>query len=177
MGMHKHTNKRVAAGFTIIEVLIVLAIAGLIVTLCLMAVGAVQRNQRNAARRSDANIVSTQRLIYDREIQTTFSGPPSGYMCTSPITSKIYCQYIDKLLAHYALGNVEFHFNGTTKPTTAPVMTNPDRVRTDTHLRCAANGKDAEPSNFPQDMVVIFLIETGNGFQQQCVQGNVTSSS
>lgn len=41
-------------GFTIIEVLIVLAIAGLIMLVVFLAVPALQRNSRNSRRRSDA---------------------------------------------------------------------------------------------------------------------------
>lgn len=41
-------------GFTIIEVMIVLAIAGLILAVILLAVPALQRSQRNNARTSDA---------------------------------------------------------------------------------------------------------------------------
>jgi prepilin-type N-terminal cleavage/methylation domain-containing protein len=42
-------------GFTIIEVLIVLAIAGLIMLIVFLAVPALQRNQRNNARNADAS--------------------------------------------------------------------------------------------------------------------------
>ena len=41
-------------GFTIIEVLIVLAIAGLIIVIVLLAVPGLQRNNRNTARKTDA---------------------------------------------------------------------------------------------------------------------------
>ncbi len=50
----KNNNK----GFTIIEVLIVLAIAGLIMLIVFLAVPALQRNQRNNARNSDAARIS-----------------------------------------------------------------------------------------------------------------------
>jgi prepilin-type N-terminal cleavage/methylation domain-containing protein len=45
-------------GFTIIEVLIVLAIAGLIMLIVFLAVPALQRNQRNNARNSEAARIS-----------------------------------------------------------------------------------------------------------------------
>lgn len=45
-------------GFTIIEVLIVLAIAGLIMLIVFLAVPALQRNQRNNARNSDASRIA-----------------------------------------------------------------------------------------------------------------------
>jgi prepilin-type N-terminal cleavage/methylation domain-containing protein len=52
--MFKNLKKR-TEGFTIIEVLIVLAIAGLIMLIVFLAVPALQRNQRNTARNSDAS--------------------------------------------------------------------------------------------------------------------------
>ncbi len=48
---NKLKNQR---GFTIIEVLIVLAIAGLILLIVFLAVPALQRNQRNTGRKQDA---------------------------------------------------------------------------------------------------------------------------
>ncbi len=44
-------------GFTIIEVLIVLAIAGLIMLIVFLAVPALQRNSRNTQRTNDASLV------------------------------------------------------------------------------------------------------------------------
>jgi prepilin-type N-terminal cleavage/methylation domain-containing protein len=49
--LSKNRDRR---GFTIIEVMIVLAIAGLILAVVLLAVPALQRSQRNNARSSDA---------------------------------------------------------------------------------------------------------------------------
>lgn len=50
--------KKKTEGFTIIEVLIVLAIAGLIMLIVFLAVPALQRSQRNNARTSDASRVA-----------------------------------------------------------------------------------------------------------------------
>lgn len=47
--------KKKTDGFTIIEVLIVLAIAGLIMLIVFLAVPALQRNQRNTEARSEAS--------------------------------------------------------------------------------------------------------------------------
>ena len=48
------------AGFTIIEVMIVLAIAGLILATVFVAVPALQRNQRNSARALDVSYLKAQ---------------------------------------------------------------------------------------------------------------------
>lgn len=53
------TKEKRQKGFTIIEVLIVLAIAGLIMVIVLVAVPQLQRNQRNEGRRADAARVGT----------------------------------------------------------------------------------------------------------------------
>ena len=47
-------SKKLTQGFTIIEVLIVLAIAGLIMAIIFLAVPALQRNSRNNSRSNDA---------------------------------------------------------------------------------------------------------------------------
>ncbi len=46
-------------GFTIIEVLVVLAIAGLIMVIVFIAVPQLQRNQRNEARNNDARLITS----------------------------------------------------------------------------------------------------------------------
>lgn len=50
-------QKRKESGFTIVEVMIVLAIAGLIILIVFLAVPALQRNARNTERNSDASLV------------------------------------------------------------------------------------------------------------------------
>ncbi len=55
--LQKYKTKR-DEGFTIIEVLIVLAIAGLILLIVFLAVPALQRNSRNNARTNDASRIS-----------------------------------------------------------------------------------------------------------------------
>lgn len=56
--MRKTLQQRKESGFTIVEVLIVLAIAGLIILVVLLAVPALQRNGRNTSMKSDASAVA-----------------------------------------------------------------------------------------------------------------------
>ncbi|MCY4010791.1 MAG: type II secretion system protein [Candidatus Saccharibacteria bacterium] len=61
----KNTNKTKLdnpqiSGFTIVEVMIVLAIAGLILAVVFIAVPALQRNQRNSARQNDVAYIKAQ---------------------------------------------------------------------------------------------------------------------
>lgn len=57
--MLKKLQKHNSEGFTIIEVLIVLAIAALILVIVLVAVPNLQRSQRNSARKSEASRILT----------------------------------------------------------------------------------------------------------------------
>ena len=52
--MKNYIQKKHPKGFTIIEVLIVLAVAGLVMLIVFLAVPALQRNSRNTQMRSDA---------------------------------------------------------------------------------------------------------------------------
>lgn len=56
--MLKRLNKTKGEGFTIIEVMIVLAIAGLILLIVLLAVPALQRNSRNTTIKNDASALA-----------------------------------------------------------------------------------------------------------------------
>lgn len=53
--LRKESKGKIAAGFTIIEVMIVLAIAGLIMAIVFMAIPALQRNNRNTQRKNDVS--------------------------------------------------------------------------------------------------------------------------
>src|ERR1700750_3194570 len=56
--MLNRIKNRKQEGFTIIEVMIVLAIAGLILLIVFLAVPALQRSSRNTQRKNDASAIS-----------------------------------------------------------------------------------------------------------------------
>jgi prepilin-type N-terminal cleavage/methylation domain-containing protein len=64
MNRKKHNKKRKKVGFTIIEVMIVLAIAGIIMVIVLLAVRAAQQSRRDAERKSYLQILYTTELNY-----------------------------------------------------------------------------------------------------------------
>lgn len=69
--MKKQSNKK---GFTIIEVVLVLAIAGLIFLMVFVALPALQRSQRDTQRRNDLARVSTSLTQYQTNNQNTNNG-------------------------------------------------------------------------------------------------------
>lgn len=67
--------KKKESGFTIIEVMIVLAIAGLIMVVVLIAVPQLQRNQRNQARQSILARITTELSNYAGNNNSSFPAP------------------------------------------------------------------------------------------------------
>lgn len=164
--------RRSSQGFTIIEVLIVLAIAGLLMIIVFQAVPALRRNSRNSARDKDASLILTQRLQYNADIKTTMSA--GTFRCEPPLNPKIFCGYIEGALTFYELDNVIFTNSGLSPPSPIPTITNPDEVLTITHLRCNESGTAAEVATSPTNMVVLYAVETGNGTSQtQCLESFV----
>jgi prepilin-type N-terminal cleavage/methylation domain-containing protein len=62
--MNNLLQKKKASGFTIIEVIIVLAIAGLIMVIVFIAIPQLQRNQRDNARQNVVNRVEAEMETY-----------------------------------------------------------------------------------------------------------------
>ena len=84
-------TKRDQKGFTIIEVMIVLAIAGLIIAVVLVAVPQLQRNQRNNARKSILSRIKSEVDNYAGNKNGTYpanaAANAAGNFGTSPAVS------------------------------------------------------------------------------------------
>ena len=151
-------------GFTIIEVVLVLAIAGLIFLMVFIALPALQRSQRDQARRNDASTVAAA-------VQT-FKGNNNGSLGTNFTTARLR-SYVEKL-NQYDVTNV------TVGATTAPTI---DQIQVRASAKCptslpapgaaltprtgAANGVTARNA-----VVVVRLENAGgtNNWQYYCVE-------
>ena len=71
-------------GFTIIEVVLVLAIAGLIFLMVFVALPALQRSQRDTARRNDMSRVDTSLVQYQTNHNTSGNNLPASGTFTPP---------------------------------------------------------------------------------------------
>lgn len=111
-------------GFTIIEVLIVLAIAGLIMLIVFLAVPALQRNSRNEGRRSDAGRVAGS--ISD------FVANNNGNLPTEPQMATVMTNVGN--LARYATTDRVANAAGTQGA--IPPLANQPRFRFVTGARC-----------------------------------------
>ena len=83
--MNAQLNRK--KGFTIIEVVLVLAIAGLIFLMVFIALPALQRNQRDTARKNEVGKVASA--------ITSYQSNNRGNMPDNPSTSTAFAKYLD----------------------------------------------------------------------------------
>jgi prepilin-type N-terminal cleavage/methylation domain-containing protein len=151
-------NTKRQSGFTIIEVLIVLAIAGLILLIVFLAVPALQRNSRNTqAKEAAAALLAT----VNEYITNNAGAMPTGAAIAADGTISI--------TGGGATANGKTQGGFTATPSnTFPVTTGSTGVFTIAYAyKCNGNtGFTAAP----RSTAVGFLIEGGGGNVQQCVE-------
>jgi prepilin-type N-terminal cleavage/methylation domain-containing protein len=143
-------------GFTIIEVLIVLAIAGLILLVVFLAVPALQRNSRNQQRKTD---VSNYLAAVSEWSNNNAGKVPSGATDLTDSTSGV---------------NSNVKLGTMTAPTALQTGAQSGTVADDTIVlitgaKCGSNGATVAGST--RQFAVRYVVETGGGKQTLCQEG------
>lgn len=147
--MKNLTIKKREEGFTIIEVMIVLAIAGLIMLIVFLAVPALQRNSRNTQRNNDAARVSAA----INECTANQNGT-----LTSCDSSAELGNYIDFAQNQQLTNSFQ----------TTPGV-NAFQFQTGTQCNPAGTGTVAQGGT--RAFTILYLLETQGGTQQRCIAG------
>ncbi len=132
------TNQK---GFSIIEVVLVLAIAGLIFLMVFIALPALQRSQRDQARRSDVGVVGSAVSSY-----------ASNNRGTLPTTPQLR-QYVDNL-SQYDKNTELSVVASTTAPTANTIVVH-------TGVKCATGGAVTATGASRRQAVVRVVLEAG----------------
>lgn len=145
--MSQNENQK---GFTIIEVLIVLAIAGLIMLIVFLAVPALQQNQRNNARQTDANnlVSAVNECITNRNgVITSCQAIGANSVVAPPQRNQL-----------------------TDAPTYVAAGSTGTNIRADWQfgVTCSADGLTTVPGT-PRQFVVRYLAETRSGTTPRCI--------
>lgn len=171
--MLNNIKQRKQEGFTIIEVMIVLAIAGLIMVVVFLAVPALQRSSRNNALETDANNVLTAVGDYTSNNGGTLPTAMGSVAAGSPATPSngtvtIGATSTNQTTAKVGTGTLSVQINGTT-------ITNGSKVGvieivTGTKGNCnatgtALSGNDASPRSY----AVLYVAESGSGNILKCI--------
>lgn len=163
------TNKHIKRdnGFTIIEVLIVLAIAGLIMLIVFLAVPALQRNARNTSRKSDAAGLASALSEYinnnDGQLPASCSGSACpfiqnwkpGFYAASNVT------YKDNTSAGASLGDpYTTHGNSS------------DFIDIASYMTCSGTSATSTGAS-SRSVAIVYDVETGGTTpQEQCITAN-----
>lgn len=152
--MLKQLQKRNDSGFTIIEVLIVLAIAGLIMVVVFLAVPGLQRSQRNNSRKTDAN-----NLMASVSDVTSNNG---GSFAATDLPNAVK----DTKLGFYTTGNITVP--ATVNSSTVTAIPTKTQVFVYPNYTCGAHPVDT-PVPATRQTAVVYSVETGSGVTRQCV--------
>lgn len=159
-------------GFTIIEVLIVLAIAGLIMLIVFEAIPALTRNSRNSQRKHDASLILEAVSHYELNNSGNFPPGCSGGGATSCSSTVLKDYNLDSKLSYYNANNtgglsiipqstLRQNLNGSN------LSGNNDlEIQVFNYEKCQDPGSN--PISTPQgagysDVVIIYNLEQGNG--------------
>lgn len=155
-------------GFTIIEVLIVLAIAGLILLIVFLAVPALQRNARNTSRKNDVSALASALSEY---IDNTGGTVPAASCTGAPATP---CAFLsDWNPGFYTKTATTFTYTySATVPANAPGdPKNVDNIAVYSAVACNPTGTAASTANASvRNVAILYDVEVGGGgYQEQCV--------
>ena len=174
-------------GFTIIEVALVLAIAGLIFLVVFLAVPALQRNQRDDARKRDVSNVVAAITAYNSNGNAVFTvtngnAYNNGTAITGTTQNAVLSRYIDKLSNDVNFVNIS---NATTISATQAVATvgttgstapAPNTIIVAPGRACPAawnaTGTTALPAAGGRRAAVIVQIEAGGDGKYYCMNAS-----
>jgi len=149
-------------GFTIIEVLIVLAIAGLILLIVFLAVPALQRNSRNTSYRNEA----AQLLAATSEWSNNSNGQvPAASVSSTPGSN---AEAIFQLTKNKNI--TVFEVEAFSATAVAAGDTTFDRAVLRTGSKCNATGTDTDPAaGAARQIAIVYAIESATGtVTRQC---------
>ncbi len=171
-GHHKMLKdlKKKTDGFTIIEVLIVLAIAGLILLVVFLAVPSLQRNSRNSQYRGEASKL----LGAYQEVQNNKGGAVLAASLSTTGGSdaqKVYQASNSKnittlfIQAHTTGANISA-IAATGTPTVNEVNVSKAIIRTG--AKCAGPTDGNATAGSTRQIAMYYVVETANGQELQC---------
>jgi prepilin-type N-terminal cleavage/methylation domain-containing protein len=167
-----------SSGFTIIEVLIVLAIAGLIMLIVFEAIPALSRASRNNSRKQD--VVAILQAVSQYELNNSANFPAgcgTGYPTeckTAAITSLLHYTNLTYYNATSG-GSVTVHpQTAETAEVNLPAATSTNDVDVWDYERCNSSdpGTATDSGADYSDIVALYALETGGGTPDAICQQN-----
>lgn len=157
--LQKLKERKNQGGFTIIEVLIVLAIAGLILLVVFLAVPALQRNSRNTQRNNDvASIIGAMQEYINN----------SGGAVPASCTGATPCPFLANAKLGFFSADTATNFVFTRRTTAGATATptNIENINVSSYSTCSDATTSVGGSS--RSIAIMYLVETGGGTTPQC---------
>ncbi|HUB94060.1 MAG TPA: prepilin-type N-terminal cleavage/methylation domain-containing protein [Verrucomicrobiae bacterium] len=177
--MQKQLQRKSQSGFTIIEVMIVLAIAALILLIVLLAVPALQRNSRNTTIKNDASslagAISTFESDNNGTAPTSVTGTGSISLTASGATSEtatLNGSTVVSLLGAPLSGETDLASGSTLGEVITSANGQTSTIYVQVDHACPPNDGSTSVAHAPastRSLALYYLIETSSGNTLQCV--------
>ena len=154
--LKKSNKKKSEQGFTIIEVMIVLAIAGLILLIVFLAIPALQRSSRNTQRKADVGRVGSAATT----IVSNGNGDMNTLTRAAVVKEVSNPSYYDFSVASNLLVNVQ-----SSGSSTQPAVTSKDVVDVEGNAKCS--GTTAVYA--ARQIAILYAVESGTGTTSICI--------
>ncbi len=150
-------------GFTIIEVMVVLAVAGLIILVVLLAVPALQRNGRNTAIKNDAAAMAggVSEFASNNDGALPVAGSSSQTGGTVTINNATGTASTAKVQS-----STKIHFESAATPTAANYAVG--HIDVDFGYKCTDSTGAAVIAS-PRSTAIVYSIETSSGSAPKCL--------
>ena len=159
--------KKTEKGFTIIEVALVLAIGALIFLVIFLAVPALQRNQRNDARKRDISNVSEAVHDYNANHPTKAFSNEQVYNDSGPDKTKDLGAYLDTLSTN--IENVTV-YDATNSLPSAPSAADLTQIRVMKGKQC--DSLSAIKTGSTRQAAIVGAVENAGGQTWYCQSAN-----
>ena len=156
--------KKSNSGFTIIEVMIVLAIAGLILLIVLLAVPALQRNSRNTAIKNDASALTAAVTEFASNNDGAIPTPGGSSQAGSAVT-------INNAAGNAATAKVQSSTTVTFVSAAGAITPTPGAITVDFAYKCptVVSGTSVTPVSSTRSTAVVYAIELAGSNAAKCV--------
>lgn len=157
-------------GFTIVETLITMAIAGLMLALIIMAIPALIRNGRNNQRKQDAAAIL--QAVSHYELNNSGSMPSAcSFTCTSGGNFLDPANSVAKL-TYYDPSGIILTNGSAGSPSNWGPFSELDKIRIYNYQKCDPNtrGQGTFSGAGYNDVVALYTIETLSGTSPQCLE-------
>lgn len=163
--MKRGTARQKDQGFTIIELVIVLAISGIILSIVIMALPALQRSSRNNTRKNDVSSILQTISRYEVSNSGDFPSSCSGGTCRNGFLGQTKLYYYDD-------ADIEVRASSASSGDITSVPGDEGVVIANYH-RCGTGSGGARAVDDAAgyfDVAALYKIETADGRVLQCQQ-------